>query len=434
VAEYEDEDNVKVVPHPASLPFIDYRNWDGVPVPDQDWIVRDRLPRRQTALFSGDGAIGKSMTMLYLCSACALGRDWLGTVPEMGPALFIDAEDEEIVIHRRLASIVKHYNASNPTRFADLFNSGLHLLSLAGQDTVLATASRGGKIQSTPLYNQLFQFAGDIKPVVITMASSANFFAGNEINRSEVQQFVGLLTKLAITANGTLVLLSHPSLTGAHTNSGLSGSTAWHASVRARFFMHSIKSDENDDEADTSDIREIVFKKSNYGPLADSMLLQWQDGMFLPKKTKSSLEQAVADAKVDSTFINLLRRFNSEGRLVGHKKGPSCAPAQFADQPEARQAHISSKMFEAGMERLFRAGTVVALQYGRPSRPSYQIAIRSQVSAAHSFRVIGPSDQVCEQCGNGGSTYLIRDPFRGVASHSLHERCAAAFFDREESP
>jgi RecA-family ATPase len=341
-------------------------------VPDQDWIVRDRLPRRQTTLFSGEGAIGKSMTMLYLCAACAIGRDWLGTVPEMGPSLFIDAEDEELVIHRRLASIVKHYQTS----YADLYGNGLYLLSLAGQDTVLATATRGGKIQPTPLYNQIMQFVGDKKPVIISMASSANFFAGNEINRSEVQQFVGLLTKLAIVANGTLVLLSHPSLTGAHTNSGLSGSTAWHASVRARFFMRTVKTDDNEDEADTCDLREIVFKKSNYGPLADNMVLQWRDGMFLPKAGLSNIDQAAFDARADSLFMSLLRRFNSEGRLVGHKKGPSYAPAQFAATPEAQRAHVTSKMFEAAMERLFTAGTIVNAQYGRPSRPSFHITIR----------------------------------------------------------
>src|ERR1700740_436316 len=94
----------KVVPlRPVRLPFINMQTWDACPVPEQDWVVRDHLPRRQTTLFSGEGAIGKYTTMLYLSAACTLGRDWLGTCPEMGPALFIDAEDEETVIHRRLA-------------------------------------------------------------------------------------------------------------------------------------------------------------------------------------------------------------------------------------------------------------------------------------------------------------------------------------------
>ena len=355
---------------PPPLSFINFRNWDNQPVPEQDWVVRDRLPRRQTALFSGEGAIGKSMTLLYLCAACTLGRDWLGTVPEMGQALFIDAEDEEQVIHRRLAAIIKHYGV----RFEDLYNNQLRLMSLAGKDAVLAITSRGGKIMPTPLYEQLAQMIGDLKPVVVGMASSANFFAGNEINRSEVQQFIGLLTKLAISANGTVVLLSHPSLTGMSSGSGLSGNTAWHASVRARFYMRSVKKGEDDDE-DESDLREIVFKKSNYGPLADTMVLQWRDGMFLPKRRASTMDQAADDAKVDAMFVNLLRRFNSEGRMVGHKKGPSYAPAQFAGAPEARNAGINGRLFERAMERLFQAKTIYAAQYGRPSRPCFHIAI-----------------------------------------------------------
>jgi hypothetical protein len=42
------------------------------------------------------------------------------------------------------------------------------------------------------------------------------------------------MTKLAIAANGAVVLVTHPSLTGINSDSGLSGSTAWHNSVRAR--------------------------------------------------------------------------------------------------------------------------------------------------------------------------------------------------------
>lgn len=354
-------------PPAPSLPFINFRDWDSQDVPEQDWVVLNRLPRRQTALFSGEGAIGKSMTLLYLCAACTLGRDWLGTVPEMGPALFIDAEDEEQVIHRRLAAVVKHYG----TTFTELADGGLEMMSLAGQDAVMAVQSRGGKIMPTPLYDLIYQAIGDLKPVIIGMASSANFFAGNEIDRSQVQQFIGLMTRLAIVANGTVVLLSHPSLTGLASGSGLSGNTAWHSSVRARFYMRGVKKD--DDEEDESGLREIVFKKSNYGPLAETLVLEWRDGMFLPKPQISSLDQAAQQMQHEDLFLKLLRRLSGEGRSVGHKKGPSYAPAVFADQPEAMAAKVAGKMFEAAMERLFEKQGIVVQQYGRPSRPNFRI-------------------------------------------------------------
>ena len=37
------------------------------------------------------------------------GKEWLGSLPEPGPAFYIGAEDDENEIHIRLAAIAKHY-------------------------------------------------------------------------------------------------------------------------------------------------------------------------------------------------------------------------------------------------------------------------------------------------------------------------------------
>jgi AAA domain len=52
---------------------------------------------------------GKSTVELHRSCAHVLGRDWLGSMPEMGPAIHIEAEDGEDVIHRRLAAVTRHY-------------------------------------------------------------------------------------------------------------------------------------------------------------------------------------------------------------------------------------------------------------------------------------------------------------------------------------
>jgi hypothetical protein len=39
----------------AALPFIDFSRWDEEPTPEHDWAVQDRIPLRQTALFTGEG-------------------------------------------------------------------------------------------------------------------------------------------------------------------------------------------------------------------------------------------------------------------------------------------------------------------------------------------------------------------------------------------
>jgi RecA-family ATPase len=326
-------------------------------VPQQEWTILNRIPRRQTALFSGQGAAGKSTIALHAAAAHVLGRDWLGSLPVIGPALFIDAEDDETVLHRRLASIIEYYGI----KFADLISGGLNLISLAGKDAVLAVANCGGKIEPTPFYKQIFEAVRDIKPISITLASSANMYAGSEIDRSQVQQFISLLNRLAIVANGSVTLISHPSLTGIATDTGLSGNTAWHNAVRARLYLKGVKAEgDDDDEQPETGLRQLVFKKNQYGPESESIALHYRDGLFLPMAgvSGSFLDRAARETRADETFVTLLRRFTVEGRVVTDKPGRSYVPALFAREDEARQAGFNSKTFEAAMRRLFKAGRI----------------------------------------------------------------------------
>jgi RecA-family ATPase len=352
------------------LPFIDMSNWDNEPVPEQEWTVDNRIPNRQTVLFSGVGGAGKSTTNLHLASAHVLGRDWLGTMPRPGPALSVDAEDEDKVIHRRLADITKHYGCT----FADLIKGGLHLISLFGKDAILATFTRSGKIEPTPLFRQLLEAAGDIKPVMISIAASANVFAGSEIDRSQVQQFISLLTRMPILANGSLSLICHPSQSGIHSDSGESGTTQWHNSVRARSYMKTLKPEEG--EPLDTDARELVFKKNNYGPISESILLRYQNGMFLPIQGIATLDRMAQEQQAEHIFLDLLRRFTAQNRNASDKTGPSYAPALFAREEEAKRAGLKSKDLEAAMRRMFAADKIWNEPYGRPSRPNYRIAKR----------------------------------------------------------
>jgi len=304
---HSDEEDFKIIsrPHPSTppLPWINMATWDDDPIPPQNWTVLNRFPRKQTALLSGEGAVGKSTVLMQLCAAHSLARDWFGVMPEPGPVMFIDAEDDGDVMHRRLAAITRHYGVT----FKDLIAGGLHLMSLAGRDAVLATVSRSGKVVPTPLYEQILEACGDIKPVMIGLASSANFFAGNEIDRTQVQQFIALVTQLAITANGTCLLITHPSLTGIKSESGLSGSTQWHNAVRARCVMKAMNAENG--EQPVGDLRELVFKKNNYGPIDERIVLRYRDGLFLPIQGASSLDRAAQEAKAEDVFLALLRRY-----------------------------------------------------------------------------------------------------------------------------
>jgi DNA polymerase len=345
---------------PSALSWLDIRAWDHQEVPRQEWAVPERFPLRQTVILSGEGGEGKSLIILQQAAAHVLGREWLEVPVEQGPALFVDAEDDERVLHYRLAAIAEHYGVT----FGALADGGLYLISLVGEDAVLASPSlRSGIIEPTALYAQLLEMAGDLKPKMIGIASSADVFAGSEVDRSQVRQFIRMLTRIAIVANGVVVLISHPSLAGIASGSGLSGSTQWHNSVRARAVMKSVKP--SDGEPVDAGLRQIEFRKSNYGPTAATIFVRYQGGLFLPVPM-SSMDEAARAQQAEGMFLTLLARFASQNQEASPVKGRNYAPTLFARHPDA--GGFTLRDFRDAMQRLLDAGRIKIETVGSPSR------------------------------------------------------------------
>jgi hypothetical protein len=151
--------------HSSPLAWLDMSKWDTEPVPERKWAIKDRVPLNQAGLFSGEGGAGKSIIELMKDVAHVSGRDWLGSLPEIGPAFYMGAEDDKDELHIRLAAIAAHHQ----TTFAQLIE-GLHVLCLLGQDATLCAANpRTGKVETTALYKQIYEAAGDIKPKNISI-------------------------------------------------------------------------------------------------------------------------------------------------------------------------------------------------------------------------------------------------------------------------
>ena len=192
-----------------ALNWVDMSNWDNEPVPEREWAIRDRVPLNQAGLFSGEGGTGKSIIELTKNVAHVTGKEWLGSMPEPGPAFYIGAEDDEKEIHIRLAAIVRHYGVT----FKELVEGGLHVLCLLGKDATLCAANgKSGRVETTKLYRQIYEAAGDIKPKNISIDTLSRAFAGSEIERAQVYQFANHMQALAKVASGSVTVLSHPSL------------------------------------------------------------------------------------------------------------------------------------------------------------------------------------------------------------------------------
>jgi RecA-family ATPase len=357
---------------PAPLDWLDMSNWDNEPVPVRKWAIKDRVPLNQVGLFSGEGGTGKSILELMKDIAHVAAKDWLGSLPEPGPAFYVGAEDDSDELHIRLATVAKHYGVT----FKDLVESGLHVLCLLGQDATLCAANpRTGKVETTALYKRIYEAAGDIKPKNISVDTLSRAFAGNEIDRAQVYGFAMHMQALAKVASGSVTVLSHPSLTGINSGTGISGSTAWHGAFRFRQYLRGVKADGG--EQPDGDLRQLEFKKNQYGPIGESIVLRYQRGLFLPERGLSTLEKAAHDQEVENLFETLLKQFEENGRNVSaSERANNYAPRAFADEKAAKDKKFRKADFASAMLRLFERRVIRAEEYGRgnnkPSRIKWE--------------------------------------------------------------
>ena len=93
------------MPNIVELPMVSAASFAGKPVPERRWIVLDMIPDKTVTLVSGDGGVGKSVLIEQLGIAAAAGGEWIGTLPEAGPVVFVSAEDELDELHRRVVAI-----------------------------------------------------------------------------------------------------------------------------------------------------------------------------------------------------------------------------------------------------------------------------------------------------------------------------------------
>jgi RecA-family ATPase len=290
------------------LRWLDMSKWDDEPIPERKWAIKDRVPLNQAGLFSGEGGTGKSIIELMKNVAHVSGKDWLGSMPEPGPAFYLGAEDEEDELHRRLAAIIRHYGVT----FTELIASGLHVRCLLGQDATLCAVGKSGKVETTALYKQVYEAAGDIKPKNISIDTLSRAFAGNEIDRVQVYGFANHMQALAMVAGGSVTILSHPSLAGIASGSGISGSTAWHGAFRFRQYLKGAKPEAG--EQPEGDLRELEFKKNQYGPTGETIVLRYQRGLFLPEQAMSGLDKVAREATVEEAFISIGKKLEAKGQ------------------------------------------------------------------------------------------------------------------------
>jgi RecA-family ATPase len=338
------------------LETIDPADWDGQKPPERQWIIRNMIPLGEAGLLNGHGGAGKTLLGCQLAVGINMHSDCLGfAVEHGGPVLLYSAEERQEELHRRLAVILE----SRGKGLGDL--KDFRIYCPPPTETMLTTAGRDGLVRPTMTMLRLEKTIQTLRPVLVTIDHVSIAFGGSEIDRSIVGQNVGFMKQLAGICGSAVLGFQHVSYSGLNSDEGSSGSTQWHNAARARMWLRAVKDDE------TSELRELVIKKQNYGKDGQKHLLRWQKpGLFVPVGTPSLLERASEDAKVESAYLDCLRAIETQGRRVGPYTGKNYAPAIFEDMPQARDC--KAKAFTAAQERLFASGKIEAIQVGPPSK------------------------------------------------------------------
>jgi RecA-family ATPase len=331
--------------------------------PPREWLVEGMIPMGDITLLSGDGGTGKSLLSLQLASAVADGSRWMGHDVTKGRAMFVSAEDGADELHRRIYSVSRAEGGA-----MDL--TDLSLASLAGETALLCCVEKDGVLMPSPLFLALEKAVAEQKPALLVLDTAADLYAGNENDRSQVRQFVGMLRGLAIRHSLALVLLFHPSQSGMKSGSGTSGSTAWNNSCRSRLYFERIfegGKDERQFEPDP-DARVLRVMKANYSRTGAEIVVRWQDGVFVPSAEGNATGESREERedRAEDVFLRLLRRYNAENRPVNASAGTAYAPTVFSRDGD--RGNLRRDDFKGAMDRLLRGKRIRNESYGPPSK------------------------------------------------------------------
>lgn len=260
-------------------------------------IIDTWLPAGYATLLAGHGGAGKSDIALHVSVCAALGLEFFGLPVEQRKVLYLSCEDRESVLHWRLARICEYRGIA-----MEGLAGSLDILDLVGHDALLWHKPDG----PLPRAYALLQAAIDGHEVIV-IDGIADVYGGNENARNEVKQFVNAITAL-IPTHGAVLLIGHvnKATAGGNGGEGYSGSTGWHNSVRARWYL----SPEVGEEGDRSGSLILELQKSNLGQAGQQMRLTWdpEAHLFVGELigTTTRMERGMAEVVEQAGILDAL--------------------------------------------------------------------------------------------------------------------------------
>jgi RecA-family ATPase len=312
------------------------------------FIIDAWLPSGYATLFAAHGGSGKSTIALLQAVCIALGLPFAGMPTKRRRVLYLSCEDRESVLHWRLSRICAYLGVN----MADLAG-WLVVLDLVGHDSVLWITNPGSGASYTAAFGEL---AGRIKASgcqVIYVDGIADVYGGEENSRAHVKQFVNALVGLIDPDDGAIVLIGHVNKDTALVSTsteGYSGSTGWHNSVRARWYLyHETEQDDDSRKPVRTGRLAMELQKSNLGESDECIAWRWNEPahMFLPEEAQSNFDRVNQQIQERRGILLAMKACTDAGTYVpAATTGPRTAfhvlsvQSVFADSMRSGRASV----------------------------------------------------------------------------------------------
>jgi RecA-family ATPase len=334
-------------------------------------------PQGEVTLLAAHGGTFKSSTAQHRDACIALERLWHGIRMKRRRVAFFSFEDCADVLHWRLSRICRSIGVDMRE-----LDGWLHVFDGTRSDAIMFGDGRDG-IGLTSTYFWMQEQIERCGAQCITIDGTADTFASNENSRPHVKAFVRAIRNL-IPADGAATLIAHVDKLTAksrETSEGYSGSTAWHNSVRSRWYLRP-ENDASDPDAAAAqaDGRLILeLQKSNYGPSGATIALRWNPELelYVQDVSHATASGLMARLDEDSALAALIRRAYDGGDPVptafgGQRTAISVLQA-IPDLPAAYRGRSGARRLRAKLEALRQSGTIAAASFQRPNRHTVEV-------------------------------------------------------------
>lgn len=285
---------------------VEFKDLDHSTPPEPPFLIDQLVPANATTLLAAHGGTGKTTLAMVAAVCLAAGLPFLGHAVKQSNVVFYSAEDDGAQLKIILSRICKAYGIAPSTLAAKLT-----LWDASATDHVLFCEKFENGIRAgstTAAFESLSKCYFNTKSHVLIIDNASDVYAASEVERSSVSKFIRSLTNLVRSNEGAVILLSHIDKASAKARSteSYSGSTAWNNAARSRLSLSSQNGG-------------LVLQhlKSNRGPLASDMELEWKQGVpVLVNSLFSSSQSGAASDQIQRSILALITQCNKRGESI----------------------------------------------------------------------------------------------------------------------